>query len=84
MISHNLHLSPCSPVSLLPPDGPSFRVAPADVYAELGENATLRCLVDSSPDPTIGEDMGMLGELGERGSCGSSMKKAICDKSDCV
>lgn len=34
-------------------DGPSFRVPPSDQYAELGDNVTLRCQVDSMPDPTI-------------------------------
>lgn len=34
-------------------DGPSFRVPPSDQYAEVGENVTLSCQVDSMPDPTI-------------------------------
>ncbi|MPC63812.1 Irregular chiasm C-roughest protein [Portunus trituberculatus] len=35
------------------PYGPSFRVPPSDQYAEVGENVTLSCQVDSMPDPTI-------------------------------
>ncbi|XP_068214570.1 irregular chiasm C-roughest protein-like [Palaemon carinicauda] len=33
--------------------GPSFKVQPGDQYADIGDNVTLRCQVDSSPDPTI-------------------------------
>ncbi|XP_066957100.1 irregular chiasm C-roughest protein-like [Macrobrachium rosenbergii] len=33
--------------------GPSFRAPPSDQYSEIGENATLTCEVDSSPDSTI-------------------------------
>ncbi|KAK8746811.1 hypothetical protein OTU49_016828, partial [Cherax quadricarinatus] len=33
--------------------GPSFRVPPSDQYAEVGDNVTLKCQVDSMPDPTI-------------------------------
>ncbi|XP_068214572.1 irregular chiasm C-roughest protein-like [Palaemon carinicauda] len=33
--------------------GPSFITTPSDQYADLGENVTLRCQVESSPDPTI-------------------------------
>lgn len=33
--------------------GPSFRLPPSDQYAEPGENVTLRCDVDSMPEPTI-------------------------------
>ncbi|XP_066956909.1 LOW QUALITY PROTEIN: irregular chiasm C-roughest protein-like [Macrobrachium rosenbergii] len=33
--------------------GPSFKIQPGDQYADIGDNVTLRCQVDSSPDPTI-------------------------------
>ncbi|XP_068214573.1 irregular chiasm C-roughest protein-like [Palaemon carinicauda] len=33
--------------------GPSFRTPPSDQYAEIGDNVTLTCEVDSSPDSTI-------------------------------
>ncbi|KAK7075396.1 hypothetical protein SK128_023635 [Halocaridina rubra] len=34
-------------------DGPSFKESPQDQYADVGENVTLQCQVDSSPDPTV-------------------------------
>ncbi|CAL4133811.1 unnamed protein product, partial [Meganyctiphanes norvegica] len=33
--------------------GPSFIVPPRDEFAEIGENVTLQCQIDSLPDPTI-------------------------------
>ncbi|XP_066956989.1 irregular chiasm C-roughest protein-like [Macrobrachium rosenbergii] len=33
--------------------GPSFVLTPSDQYADLGDNVTLRCQVESSPSPTI-------------------------------
>ncbi|CAL4139445.1 unnamed protein product [Meganyctiphanes norvegica] len=33
--------------------GPSFRLPPQDEYGEMGENVTLKCQIDSLPDPTI-------------------------------